>query len=105
MDDNSPLRYALRFKILFYKSLMQQNQGVEVACLSLKALALIEIIAEDKTYSHLVSACQKMLSPPVVDLNWETIEIMLHNIHPIDFYVNLLQAKWTTIATVPFNSV
>lgn len=90
MDDNSPLRYALRFKILFYKNLVQQGQGVQVVCLSLKALALIEVISEDKTYNHLINANQKMFSPPVVDLNWESIEKMLHNTYPIDFYVNLL---------------
>ena len=103
LDDNSPLYYALRFKILFFKELQQSGDALRVATLSLQSLTIFHCISEDSAYLNMMKACHRMLSPLRMDLSWETVESLLHNTYPIDFYIALLEAKWSFIQSSAFN--
>ena len=103
--EHSPLMFALRLKLLMLYELSATKSGVNLAILSLKSVTVIHMLSEDKSYTQYLESNKKMFSPVIFDLPWENLEqLMISREFPLDLYVVLLQAKWSTIYYEPFDT-
>jgi hypothetical protein len=99
LDKDSPLRYALKMKILLVKSFKDDPSDSVVFELALKAQSILFTVEAD--VERFIKINRAMLNPVSTVLTWEGIECIFTKKHSSQLFVTLLQAKLCMVQFSP----
>jgi hypothetical protein len=99
LDKDSPLRYALKMKVLLVKSFKEDPSNTVVFELALKAQSILFTVEAD--VERFIKINRAMLNPVSTVLTWEGIEIIFTKRHTSKLFISLLQAKLCMVQFSP----
>ena len=105
LDQESPLRLALRLKIMMLKELSATKSSLKIGLLGLYSHSVINIITNDKTQTAYLQLNQKIFSPIVSYIHLENLEKWLQSPLPHEYHSAILTTCWSKIQSQAFDSL